>query len=1169
MLLGTVQGGVTEAGAPVAGLAVALSDAGGNTAATQTDANGLYGFTGLPAGDYRLTLTLPQHRIVRTEGGVAGEGAYSIDYRIGEGETRAEQIALEATGAIRGELETLGEGQTITAASLGAQATAITAQGGVFVLENLPGGDYSIYAPLPEGKTLTAGSDWRVSAHGDMIWITVSVAAGETRVLPEATLVALTGVTGVAYMDADGNRACGEGEQLMSGVPVALQRLEGGAWVDVADTHTDEYGHYAFQGLTQGEYRVVSQAVDGLSVAAVGAGSTLLGDPALGVVAGDGIRLLSGETATGRSDIALSEPASLRVAAFFDSNENGTRGDYERPIPNVLLEVVPAAAPEGAAVAQGMTGTDGSATVADIPAGRYVLRVTLPEGTQYTVGKDGWALDRSCVGGTNQLTAVSAELTLAGGQRAEAGVAAIPVGSFSGRVWNDVNNNGIMDEGEPGVTGATLTLRGTGTGNAYTITSGADGAYRFGNLRDDVYDFTAEAPEGMLFARYSQTGGDARSVFTVEGTRATRQFTIAGQQDVTNKNVGLIDRATIRGIAFLDLNYNGIYDEGEPPYVGVTLEVIKNSNEKSMGKLVTGEDGLYAFSALRGGDYRLRAILPADGSIFTFVPEGAAGLYNRFVAREGRRENSIASLKISNGETAETCVGVAMGGTVTGTVSLDAKYDGVRGGSDKKLQGVQVQLTDAAGNVAATASTNANGHYTLTGIMPGTYTVRMQRREGYAFTRYRPNNANGNHVKTLAKDGYGETEPIDVAMGQTIEGIDAGMLPSSTLTGVFFDDLNDNGLRDEGENGFAHASVRLRSADGDIDLTEPVAADGTYFFDGVMPGEYTLTYLLPPMSTMANVAEGGNTLAAQGEENVLEGFKAESGKAYTAPLVGAVTLGSFSGTVYHDQNGNGAREEGEETLAGTKVQISLTGGTGEPAETVSGGDGTFAIQALRPGAYTLAITLPDGYIFSADIAESGLPLPAAQHAEPPCTWETLTNRAQNSVGAVKPATIRASVWLDEDRDGGHQEGERLLNGLTYSLYDEALGRVVATVAAGDDGYAVFDAVRPGTYAVQFALPAQAEPAGGEGTFALQGGMMAHGGIAVNEGDTFEEVSGGLVSRTSIGGQVALRRRGLRYRSTRATRRSLCKPCRPMLRVAIALMAYGRISIPSACSCQRA
>jgi protocatechuate 3,4-dioxygenase beta subunit len=556
------------------------------------------------------------------------------------------------------------------------------------------------------------------------------------------------------------------------------------------------------------------------------------------------------------------------VAAFFDSNEDGARGIYERNVTGVTVEAVPAAEPDGAATASAVTGADGTAAITGLAPGEYVLRVTLPDDYMYTVAGEGWSTAASCVGGTQSATATTAAFTLASGQTIGAGVGAIPVGSFSGRVWTDENNDGIMEEGEPGAAGVTLRLTGQKTGNVYEIITDDAGDFRFTLLRNDTYVFTSELPQGYLFARYSRTGGDNRSVFTVEGTTASREYAVSGAQDVTDKNVGVIPEAGLSGIAFLDTNYNGVYDEGEPAYEGVTVEVIKNSNDKSMGKVVTGADGAYAFSSLRGGDYRLRAILPNDGCIFTLVPENAAGLFNQFAAREGRRENSIQSLILENGVTTETCVGVAMGGSISGTVFYDDGYDGVMDGSDKAASGVKVQLTDESGEIAATATSNAKGAYTLEGIMPGTYTVRFLRRDGYAFTRYRPNEDGGNWVASLAADGYGETGGIAVNMGDAFTQINAGMLPSSTLSGVFFDDLNDNGLMDEGEGGYTDGTVRLLSADGELDLTSAVGEDGAYFFDGVMPGEYTVTYLLPENAAMANVADGGNTLAAQGRENV-------------------------------------------------------------------------------------------------------------------------------------------------------------------------------------------------------------------------------------------------------------------------------------------------------------
>ena len=105
--------------------------------------------------------------------------------------------------------------------------------------------------------------------------------------------------------------------------------------------------------------------------------------------------------------------------------------------------------------------------------------------------------------------------------------------------------------------------------------------------------------------------------------------------------------------------------------------------------------------------------------------------------------------------------------------------------------------------------------------------------------------------------------------------------------------------------------------------------------------------------------------------------------------------------------------------------------------------------------------------------------------------------------------------------------EVLMSGLNYELYDEAGARVVKTATSAEDGYVTFADVRPGVYTVRFAIPAQAQAASTGGTFALQGGMMAHSGIAVGEGDLFEDISGGLTSYTSIGGTVALDVGGVR------------------------------------------
>ena len=690
-------------------------------------------------------------------------------------------------------------------------------------------------------------------------------------------------------------------------------------------------------------------------------------------------------------------------------------------------------------------------------------------------------------------------------------------GSLSGRVWNDLNNDGLIDADEPGVAGVTLTLKRGNT--PITATSDAQGAFLFTSLADGSYTLSVALPDSMLYARYRKEGGSLRSVMTGDDPRITRPFVIRDAAAVTGVNIGLVDSAIVRGIAFLDLNYNGNYDEGEPPYQGVTVEIIRNASDRSLGKVVTGEDGGFFLDTVRAGNYRLRAILPDNGSIFSKVPDSPGVFSNLLAARPGRRENAIASIDTENSMVYEYYIGIAIGGEISGTVFTDKNYTGVLDRGDSKLGSLKVELVDAGGTPVAQTATSAKGVYTFQDVMPGEYRLRFERRDGYTFTKYRPQEASGNSARLTQAGDTGETELFSFSMGQSLSDLNAGLVQSATLGGVFFHDANDNGLMDEGEGGFTDGQVRLLSQDGEIDLIQPIHADGSYYFSGVVPTEYTLYYLLPVYAEIAKVANGGNTLQHQGAENTVTGLTLKAKKDYTQPLVGAVKLGTFTGRAFTDSNANGIQDAGELPLAGVTVTLSLQKDPQQTAEAITGADGLFAITGLRPEKYTLSLQLPDGMIFASDILASDIALNPDNAYTAPIPFSTLINRADNAIGAVEPATLQAQVWLDENRSGMQDAGERMLSGMEYTLYDEVHQETVATAIAGEDGTAVFRNVRPSAYTVSFTLPDNAQPVTGNGTFAQNGSTMRHSGIVVGPDETFSAISGGLVYTTSIGGTV--------------------------------------------------
>lgn len=907
-------------------------------------------------------------------------------------------------------------------------------------------------------------------------------------------------VSGCAYVDANENLVHDESEQLITGVPVRLERRDGGAWTEAARTETDLYGKYAFTGLSAGEYRVIC-TLSGQELYAVSVGTSMASEA--GAVVGDAVTLEEGKSVSG-GDVGLAPSARLALTVFQDSNGDGKRGDYDRGVPGIEVTLLEGETPLDST----STDSDGKAALY-ARAGRYTVRVTLPAG--YGISD-----------GSVQSRTVDLDVSFATGEEEALTLAVAPVGALGGRVFEDMDNDGIMGDGDPGVAGVTVRIEGNRTGTVREITTDETGEYLFDFLPDDMYTISATLPEGMLYARYSQTGGDLRSIFT--GSNITREFPVRDAARVMDKNIGVVENGVISGVAFLDLNCNGRLDEGEPGYAGVTVEALRGSGSESQGKTETGEDGAFRLEGLRGGDYQLRAILPDDGSIFSVTAEGAASEVNRFEQRSTRREFTIGGLTLGSGGETTALVGVARIASVSGVVFEDAGYDGVLGEEDKRLSGIRVYAVDASGQSVADATTNGRGEYTLTGLMPGVYTVEVQRKAGYGFTRLRPAEDGGSHVTALVGE-MGVTAEMDIAMGEALTGVNAGMLPASTVGGVFFHDVNDNGLRDENEIGMLGAEVRLVSEDGEIDLTQTPAEDGTYFFDGVMPGRYTLHYLLGEHREMAQVAEGGNTVAHDGPDTVYGPFEVVMGEALTLPVAGAVTLGNFSGAVFEDLNANGQWDEGEKALSGAAVTLTPDRTGIEAAQAVTGADGAFDLEGLRPAGYTLTVALPEGYIFSCPL--EGLAFGTLGEQSLVCAWQTLTDRTDKAIGAVKPGSISGVIWLDENEDGTRGEGELLMSGVSLELVDERGGTVVKRTASTDQGFR-FDNVRPGAYTVRLTLPDQSSPAADSAsTFVANGLRMTQTGVTVEAGEDVDGLTTGLISATSVAGRLYLDENGAR------------------------------------------
>ena len=175
---------------------------GGSELTGASGEDGLWRVRGLHAGEYELSLSVPAASALQSLDGadVKSLADYAAAVALAQGESKRVEAVYEATASLMGKAPDLGEGQYVTAASLYDQFSVVTSADGEYRFEGLPGGDYTIYAPLPGGKALPADSLWRVTQQGDMIWMTVSIQAGNLYQMPDAVFTMMTGLKGMAFL---------------------------------------------------------------------------------------------------------------------------------------------------------------------------------------------------------------------------------------------------------------------------------------------------------------------------------------------------------------------------------------------------------------------------------------------------------------------------------------------------------------------------------------------------------------------------------------------------------------------------------------------------------------------------------------------------------------------------------------------------------------------------------------------------------------------------------------------------------------------------------------------------------------------------------------------------------------------------------------------------------
>ena len=829
------------------------------------------------------------------------------------------------------------------------------------------------------------------------------------------------------------------------------------------------------------------------------------------------VRLAGGLTAevpaiSAVNDAQLHENhGSVLVKVFVDANNNAVYATNESLLEGVVVTLISMQDGEEVVVDAAMTDEAGEAELWAEP-GNYILRCEMPQDYAYNKKGSKTIITHSQL--EQSIDRVQeASVSIVKGEQTEFGVGAAQMCVVSGTVWLDENGDGLWQSDEPRVAGMHITADGARNDLHYETVTDENGYFEIRQIRNGTYNLAYYVPDGYVFTYKTSSGTKAeRSVMTTEADRVGKDQVIFDKGDkLENQNIGLVQQAVIEGVCFLDANHNGLFDDGEEVLAGVDMNLYRQSNSKLLRTVTSDENGVFRFEAIRGDTFKIKAILPKGLSFSMTIPGDENA--NQFGAGDGKREYMLKDVDAFNAQTTRLLVGAISYGSITGVVYQDDNFSGAWETGEKLAQGVAVTLLDENGSALMTAKTNKSGSYTFDSLAPGQYSISVSAQAGFAFTI----TGEGSVVENVGVE-LGVSVPFDLAMGENLTGMNAGMIKPAKVSGVVFADKNDNGLRDAGEMGLTGAVVTLMQGDAAVDSTV-IPADGKFVFDPVLPGEYYLSYTLPEEAFFASVVKGGNQLTGDGAG---ETFKVGMGDVYTAHDCGGLYLGEISGVTFGDSDGSGMMNGSESPLAGVTLTLTPSRDDLDMVEVVTGADGSFIFAELHPDTYTLTVICPEGYVLS-QLIDVTLPLSHGVNGQTVAIEVGMGAEWLNqALGCVKPSRYSGMAWLDENLNGLHDEGELAAAGETILMIEQRSGLVAAEMTTAEDGSFRAEGLAPGMYTLSYAMSEGVYGAmDGDSTFNEEETSLVMADIEITEGTEKHGAKLGLVRETTLQGRVWL------------------------------------------------
>ncbi|MBK7787039.1 MAG: carboxypeptidase regulatory-like domain-containing protein [Saprospiraceae bacterium] len=669
--------------------------------------------------------------------------------------------------------------------------STLTDENGLYLLGPLLPGKYRIqYVNTDSNYTITyqhvAGLDTLLDSDINAEGFTDTILVGECLVIGgiNGGYRGFGKMEGEGFVDENENGLNDEGIEALNDIQVSLiDPFDNVVASDTTREINGEQGRFAFEKIPAGNYRMRVKRplfyVFTLQNTGGGSQEDIDSDVLLNsntYAFSDPIGIRKDETVDDQDfGLVFRTPAisSIRGQVWTENIIDGQRAVGELPVQGMTMGLYKS---DDSLVKQTTTDAEGKYLFDQLIEGFYYVKAELAAGKTYTFYKEGsdFTIDSDFSDEYRQDATLLFYLGISADTMAlDLGVTEeLQLGDF---VWDDLNDNGLQDAQEPGLTGVKVSVVRNDNKVVKTTTTDGSGKYQMVRIPAGNYRLVFNQPTGYSSAK-KQAGGSTIDSDINEDGRSDLFFypAPAVRNDL---DAGFVKNGSIGDFVWIDFNANGIQNSGEPGKDSVVINLYNDAGQlvkttQSFTNMASGVQGQYIFSNVRPGSYFLEFITPSQ---YQIVPQDIG---DDALDSDIDGAGVTPAITVLPGQViTHVDAGIFLPGCIGNFVWLDENKNGIQDIGEPGVSDVVVKLFKSTGSLVATGTTNEEGFYQFNDLAQGLYYSEFIVEAPYVFTL----TDQGDETTDSDANANGQTPLISLAHGAKFFDLDAGIFIPTQL----------------------------------------------------------------------------------------------------------------------------------------------------------------------------------------------------------------------------------------------------------------------------------------------------------------------------------------------------------------------------------------------------